>query len=287
MPSATINRALEKSLCTPRSAPVGTLSLVVILILMGLGEISALAQSDCLLSACSSPGRQPLPPFWPILNGGTPFTKVTINGSTCAWYHNTSSMVPGQGWGVVDTCATVPGDGVTVVYEVLITQPNVFVSSDIIMNVTSTNCDIGSAAGGPPPGGGMNTTAFQAGFSVNRWARVCWLTNHVGVVQPEVEFRYVSGTNGRTYMYEVWFSRVTFIGAANPMITCVGLTGGQCSIGGTGVVGKAFILLQSSDASAPMSSWTPAQTNNSGAGNFGFMVDPVAANSMFFRVQAQ
>ena len=196
-------------------------------------------------------------------------------------------MAIGEGWGVVDTCGTAPGDGSSVVYGVYVTQPSFpTLSADIIFGVASSNCDIGGVYGATAAGGWTNTTAFQPAHVNNQWGFVCWLTNRVGVTQPEIEFHYLSGTDGRTYIDSVRFLQLALPCTSRPVITSAGLADGQCSISGTGSVGKTFVLLQSTNP-GDANSWTPVQTNTAGVGAFGFAADSSAAPSMFFRVQAQ
>ena len=284
-----INSSFGTTLRAPRGVTLASLGLLAALGFMHLSGTPTLAQSDCIYCACTSSGSMPVPPFWWIPGGGTPYAKATIQpGNTCVWYHTASTMALGEGWGVTDTCATMPGDGANVVYEVYVTQPDVPVlSADIIFGVASSNCDIGGVYGATAAGGWTNTTAFQPPHPVNVWGFVCWLTNRLGVVQPQIEFHYISGTNGRTYIDCIRFRQLTVVLPTCPAITNCGFAGGQCSICGTGAIGRTFILLQHTDLTAPSDSWTPIQTNAGGVGSFGFAVDPGAAPSAFFRVLAR
>jgi hypothetical protein len=336
-------------------------SLLAALGLMGLVGSAALAQDITYCTSCSPPY---LPPSLWLTGSGW----LQVLSGNCPWVHTVSAMTIGQGWGLVHSQGTALG----AVYEVDIFQPSSNLSTDVIFNVASTNSDVG----------GVNNRAFQAAYSGDRWGLVCYLTNRVAVTQPEIEFHYVSGVNGRTYVdcirfrqvgtscinvancsiqgpvstdipyvtvtgvtsasdlaiiiYQKAGSNVTTIGqlasgivvganqvpvtweatsvgaqvaatqidpsglesclywpgvvvsgGVSPAITRIGIAGGQCSICGTGSVGRTFVLLQSGAAAAPMSSWTPAHTNNDGTGAFDFTVDPCAAQSMFFRVQAR
>jgi len=167
-----------------------------------------------------------------------------------------------------------------VVYEFDIRQPSANVSTDIIFGVASTNCTIGglSGAAGYP----TSTTAFQSGHLVNGWGFVCWLTNRPGVSQPEIEFRYLSGTSSRTYLDCIRFSL-----RMCPAITSFDFAGGHGTLRGTGGLGKTFILVQRTNFASPTSSWTPVATNDDGTGAFSFDVEPGAVPSGFFRVQAR
>src|SRR5208283_5911961 len=80
-----------------------------------------------------------------------------------------------------------------VIYGVQVTLPSSDLSTDIIMNVGSSNCDINGVFGATEAGGWTNTTAFQAAYCANAWAHVCYLENRPGVTQPQVDFKYVSG----------------------------------------------------------------------------------------------
>ena len=133
----------------------------------------------------------------------------------------------------------------------------------------------------------QRTTAFQAGFATDRWSFVCNLTNNPGVVTPEIEFHFVSGSNQRTYIDSVRFTQLNAAPSPCPVITCFNFAGGQCSIGGTGSLGKTFVLQQITNLAGSLGSWSPVQTNGDGVGTFGFVVEPSAAPSAFFRVLAQ
>jgi hypothetical protein len=142
-------------------------------------------------------------PFYWIPNGGTPFGLSTglssapdLPSRLGCYYHYANTMTVGEGFGLVHTRATEPSYG-CLRYEVLVTVPLPNASSDVVMSVGSTNCDVSLSYGGSPDE--TNTLAFQAANSGDRWAHVCYLTCRVGVTQPHVDFKYVSGTAGRLY----------------------------------------------------------------------------------------
>jgi len=286
IPLVLKNCPSTRTLPKPRNAAAGVL-LLAAFGLVCVGGASALAQTTTYC-ACSGSGITWNTPFWWIPTGGTPYSQESEETGACAFYHLASSMAQGEGWGVAHTAATVPGDGANVVYEVEVTQPNTpTVSTDVIFNVASTNCDIGAVYGATAAGGWTNTTALQAVHSVNMWGVVCWLTNRPGVVQPEIEFHYASGSSQRTYVDCIRFQQMIVSLPPCPALTNLGFAGGQCCLSGTGGLGKTFILLQTTNLATPVSSWTPVQTNAAGAGAFGFAIEPATAPPVFFRVQAR
>ncbi|MGD0260652.1 MAG: hypothetical protein ABSD29_12605 [Verrucomicrobiota bacterium] len=211
--SLAINRRpATKSLRAPGVAAVGVFSLLAVLSFLRLGGASALAQTIWYYCPCPPSTTLP-PPFFQILNGGTPYIKPT--GTNCPWMHPTSTMVPGQGWGVVFS----PGTAAAAVYEVDITQSG-DASQDIIFGVASTNCDIGGVYGATAADGWTNTTTFQLAHSHGMWGRVCYLTNRTGVAEPEIEFHYLSGTDGHTYIDCLRFVQIQpCLTVASPTVT--------------------------------------------------------------------
>ncbi len=180
-------------------------------------------------------------------------------------YYRTARLIPvGEGFGLVH----VNGTQANAVYEVYVTQPYYQVSTTIIMNVGSTNCDIGQVFGATEAGGWTNTTAFQAAYSKDQWGRVCYLTNRPGITQPHVDFRYVSSdtTSYRNYADCVWFHQIgsapsgpTPVRIARPAGTNLDYTGGS---------GARFILLQSEIPTAPLTNWLSVATNTTTPSSF-------------------
>ena len=213
-------------------------------------------------------------PFWWISAGGSAYSTTTAQstapgtsaGRVGSYEHTANNLSPGEGFGVVCTaCGAAPG----LVYQVEVTQPLVpspGAPTNILFGVCSTNCDIGGLSGGG--GDATNTTAFQAAYSVNKWAFVCWLTNTTGVGSPEIEFHYVSGDaddNRRHYADCVRFSLP--VASANP--TPVRITGlSAATLQYAGGSGARFVLLKSTSLSATLSSWQRADTNSASPGAF-------------------
>lgn len=211
------------------------------------------------------------PPFWYIKAGDVDYA---ISGQTSAawpvtrlgsYYHTANLMSPGQGFGLVCSDGTVVGDGLNVVYRVDLTQPASELATDAIFGVCSTNCAIGGLSGGA--GYATNTTVFQPGSSADRWGVVCWLTNNPGVIQPEIEFHYVSGgsLSLRHYADCVRFTLIQSGSNSLPVrITSIAGT----TIQYTGSSGARFILLKSASLSAARSTWQRVDTNSVTPGSF-------------------
>ncbi len=145
-------------------------------------------------------------PFYWVSNGGTAYglsTGVSTAPGTPSrlgcYYHTASTLTVGEGFGLVHTRGLRSSDGVCLVYLVSVTLPSLNASTDLVMSVGSTNCDISYVYGSTAAGGWTNTTAFQAAHSGGIWGEVCRLTPHMGVTQPHIEFKYVSGTDKRSY----------------------------------------------------------------------------------------
>ena len=285
-------------------AAVSALSLPIVLGLMAWGAVSASGQDAVYAARISSTDTSVWdPPFYWIAAGGTAYGLSTGKSQPTypvgtplragSYFHNTSTMTVGEGYGLVHTQGWCPNN----IYEVDVTMPPGTLSTDVIMSVSSTNCDIGGVFGATAAGGWTNTTAFQAAYCGNQWARVCYLTNRPGVTKPHVEFKYVSGTSLRNYADCVRFHSTVvglcepcYIYGVLPVIKGIGLAGGRVTISGSsgpGCLGDVFVLLWSTNLAAPMNSWTPIQTSEDHVGAFGFSVDPGTAQSAFFRVQAQ
>ena len=183
-----------------------------------------------------------------------PVSTPTRAGS---YYHTASLLSVGEGYGLVHTNGTQAG----AVYEVQVTQPSYQLATDIIMNVGSTNCDIGGVFGASAAGGWTNTTAFQAAYSLNQWARVCYLTNWPGVTQPHVDFKYVSGGNGSAHHYADCV-RFHLIGSGTNAPAPVRINSFVgTALQYTGGSGARFVLLESDSLTAGLSSWQRVATN--------------------------
>jgi len=217
------------------------------------------------------------PPFYWIANGGPLYATSTHTSSVTnpvstpsrvgSYYHSASTMTVGEGYGLVHNLATKTGDGQPVVYEVDVTLPDDNVSTDIIMNVGSTNCDLGGVFGATVGGGWTNTTAFQSAHCTNIWGFVCYLTNQVGVIKPHIDFKYVSGQTGRNFADCIRFHLLS--GCCSNAPTSVRLT--RCAgvaLEYAGGSGTRFVLLKSADLSAAMDSWTRTATNFVTPGTF-------------------
>jgi hypothetical protein len=139
----------------------------------------------------------------------------------------------------------------------------------------------------PGMGSASACTAFQSSKSAGKWANVCYLTNHAGVFQPEIEFHWVSGSNGRIYASAVRFTGPFFPPRPLTLRSVPGPLPGQVSFCGTGACGATFVLLQSPDLAVPRNSWTPIATNAEGAGSCCFVIPMVAETNMFFRVNGR
>jgi hypothetical protein len=144
-------------------------------------------------------------PFYWIPNGGTAYGRSTGYSTAPqtptrvgSYYHMASTMTVGEGFGLVHTLGTHRGYG-CLSYIVMVTQTTLNSSTDLIMNVGSTNCEITEVYGATAEGGRTNTTAFQLAHSADRWCTVCYLSSRIGVTQPHIDFKYVSGTNSRSY----------------------------------------------------------------------------------------
>jgi hypothetical protein len=87
-------------------------------------------------------------------------------------------------------------------------------------------------------------------------------------------------------MDEVRFENIASSTAGPARITQISY-GNPLTISGTGPTSRPFALVSSTDASKPLSQWTPEQTNTAGTGSFTFTVTPGAANARFFRVITQ
>jgi hypothetical protein len=181
-----------------------------------------------------------------------------------SYFHTARILSVGEGFGLLHANGTQDG----AVYEVEVTQPSYHLATDIIMNVGSTNCKVGRVFGATAAGGWTNTTAFQAAYSADTWALVCYLTNNPGVTQPHVDFKYVSGggpsgsSTDRTYADCVRFH---LLGSATNMPAPVRVY----SFGGnilqySGGAGAQFVLLKCT----ALCNWQRVATNFATPGSF-------------------
>jgi len=201
------------------------------------------------------------PPLWWISAGGSDYGTSTSKSTAAtmtrlgSYWHTANLLSPGEGFGVACSACT---PGVDFVYEVEVTQPNSSVATDTIFGVCSTNCAVGGLSGGA--GYPTNTTAFQAANSVNKWGFVCWLTNTLGVPNPEIEFHYVSGgaPSAKHYADCVRFTLVSTPGSPRP-VRLIGISGGL--LGYDGGSGTCFVLLKSADLGTAPNGWQRLATN--------------------------
>ncbi len=229
-------------------------------------------------------------PFWWMGTPGSAYSTST--GKSAApgvpasrkgsYFHTLWAQPLGDGFGLVCTaCSSAPGS----VYEVSVTQPSYNVAADTIFGVCSTNCTIGGLSGGG--GYATNTTAFQAANSANQWGFVCWLTNTLGVANPEIEFHYVSGTDPdnqlRNYADCVRFVEVCCSSGPLPVrITAIG----GASVAYSGGAGTRFILLKSVSLGAAPGSWQRLGTNYVTPGLFD-VPGMGGGASAFYRIQSE
>ena len=243
--------------------PINIRTLFIALGLVAWGAVTALGQDGIYAARVSSASTTVWDsPFYWIANGGSAFSTSTGKSAATnpvstpsrvgCYFHTASTTTVGEGYGLVHTSGTQLG----AIYEVDVTQPSSNVSTDMIMNVGSTNCDIGtnsslpftpstpappaspnaSVTGSTAAGGWTNTTAFASANSANKWAYVCLLTNRPGVTKPHIEFKYVSGVNTRLYADCIRFHQIN-----QPCLTvpAVGVQGpistNQSSVRVTGV----------------------------------------------------
>jgi hypothetical protein len=177
------------------------------------------------------------------------------------YYHTANILSVGEGYGLVHSKGTQS----KAVYEVDVTQPSgQQVTTDIVMSVGSTNCDIGGVFGATAAGGWTNTTAFQAAYSTNKWALVCYLTNHAGVTQPQVDFKYVSAGSGNLNQYADCV-RFHLLGCVTDMPAAVRICGfaGNC-LQYSGGSGMRFVLLKCNK----LGNWQRVATNSATPSSF-------------------
>jgi hypothetical protein len=210
----------------------------------------------------------------------TPVGTPARGGSN---WHTPGLLSIGEGYGLVHT----KGTQVDAVYEVQVTQPNYQLTTDLIMNVGSTNCDIGGVFGATADGGWTNTTAFQSAYSRNQWATVCYLTNRAGVTQPHIDFKYGSSMqigSEHTYADCVRFHLVAAVssGPTPARLTSIDAT----SIAYEGGSGTQFVLVKSSSLTVGLQDWQPVATNSATPGSF-----PISAgdpdSSAFYAIRSE
>jgi hypothetical protein len=241
------------------------------------GVNTAPAQDAVYAARVSTLNTNFVSPFYRIENGPTSSWGTSPSQSTVtspvgtptrvgSWFHTVGEFAAGEGYGLVHSS----GSQADVVYEVQVTQPSYKLNTDLIMNVGSTNSDIGSVFGATAAGGWTNTTAFQAAYCANQWVTVCYLTNRSGVTQPHVDFKYVSGSN-RTGADHTFADCVRFhlIVPGSNAPTPVRLTRiAATSVEYTGGSGARFILLKWSSLGNALSGWERLATNSVTPGSF-------------------
>jgi hypothetical protein len=220
-------------------------------------------------SSSTSTTKWDLPCYWIDSAPNSPYSITTYMSTATnpatptrvgSYVHTAKLLSVGEGYGVVHTNGTQAG----AMYEVQVTQPNFQVAADIIMNVGSSNCDISGVFGATVEGGWTNTTAFQAEYSTNKWARVCYLTTRPGVTQPHVDFKYVSGgvASDRSYADCVRFH---LVGSDTITPTPVRISGFEgAALTYSGGSGARFVLLKCS----ALCEWQRVATNTVTPGSF-------------------
>lgn len=220
----------------PAKRPVSFCKISVLLVVLGLTLESAPALAQAIYAARVS-GTNWTSPWWEIQNGGTPY-NVSLGFSTGpglpardgSFYHTANTMVPGQGFGCQLQGDIVPGH----VYLIEVTIPVINSSADLIMSLSSTNGTLGAY----PTGGPLITTpAFRGAVSGDRWGVVGFITNHPGTLHPAVEFRYVSGSNNRSYADGIRFTAGPC--SIAPVLLPGPLTDGDTEVTVTGVGASA------------------------------------------------
>lgn len=177
-----------------------------------------------------------------------------------SYFHTASNLSVGEGYGLVHVKGTQEG----VVYQVQVTQPSYKLCTDIIMNVGSTNCDVGGVFGATAAGGWTNTTAFQSAYACNQWACVCYLTNWPGITQPHIDFKYVSGGSGSEHHFADCV-RFHLVGIATNMpapVRICGFAGNALQY--SGGAGAQFVLLKCTD----LCNWQRVATNSATPNSF-------------------
>jgi hypothetical protein len=243
--------------------------MLIALGLAALGATAALAQVTNVYCArmYSNDTTNWDAPFWWIPAGGSVYS-TSIGKSTAAgtpasragsYVHTPFVLSPGEGFGVV---CTARSGGPNSVYQVDVTQPSYLpVATDTIFGVCSTNCDVGGLSGGA--GYATNTTAFQAACSVDKWGFVCWLTNTLGVPNPEIEFHYVSGGPTQTRQYTDCVRFIQLLSTSGPAPVRISSFSGT-ALQYSGGCGVRFVLLKSTT----LWHWQRVATNSATPSSF-------------------
>ena len=252
--------------------------------LLALSPASVSAQGFAAYPIGPEPEPNPNPPFYwigPAWSGsqGTISPAPGAPSQGGCFYHPCSTMTVGNGYGINLVGDTVVGDGATVSYLVEGAFPTANCSSDVVISLDSTNSFIGGVAHGTASA----CTAFRSAYTSGMWSTVCYLTNHVGVLHPNIEFRYVAGVNGRIYADCVRYTGVGFSTTISPArISRFCGTSLQYTNGS----GNCFVLLQSSDPTAPLATWQRADTNSARSGTF--TIPAVGTGgAMFYAIQSE
>lgn len=215
--------------------------IVLALGLITSGFISAQAQQWAYPARTSTAQANFSPPFYWI--HGSPSADqmapssgtISVAGapSPCYSFYKVLPMNAGNGYGINCADDAAVGDGKNIIYHVEAAFPSSNCSSDLIVSLTSSNCTIGGVVHGTAAA----CTALRNGFIDNKWSSVCYLTNNVGALHPNIQFAYVSGSNLRLYATAVRFTQLdapcaktgpcTVIGPVstnNPYVTVAGVT---------------------------------------------------------------
>ena len=156
--------------------------------------------------------------------------------------------------------------------------------ADLLVRIVATSgCTLYDTNGVAAPSG-VDTSAFQAGASVNVWTAVAIITNTSAM--PTITFSVASGGYSKWYMDEVRFENLTTSTATPATITQIRY-GNPILISGTGPVSHTFALVSSTNVAKALNLWTPEQTNTAGTGSFTFSVTPGTAKGRYFRVITQ
>jgi hypothetical protein len=240
--------------------------------LAALGFTTAFGQ-DAVYAARVSSGSSTIwdaPFYWIDAGVRSPYGTATVQSGVTdpvgtptrvgSYYHTANSLSLGEGYGLVH----VKGTQADAVYQVQVTQPPIQLPTDIVMNVGSTNCDLGGVFGATPAGGWTNTTAFQAEYSSNKWALVCYLTNRTGVTQPHVDFKCLSGGVSTLHHYADCV-RFHMVGGGTNLPAPVRISAfSGTTLQYTGGSGTRFVLHNCSG----LCDWQPLATNFVTPGSF-------------------
>lgn len=185
-------------------------------------------------------------------------------------------------WTVTPTLGTSSGS-----YKVYVSMGATYnCSADILVKiVASSGCTLADTNGTAAPSG-LNTTAFQAGASLNVWTPVAIINTSTN--KPTILFSWSAGACSRFYMDEVRFENVTG-GTATPARITQIRYGSPVTISGTGPVSRPFALASCTNFTKWqwLTNWTAEQTNTDGVGSFSFTVTPGTEKARLFRVITQ